>query len=57
MVKETCNLIGQQYILATYLEFYVMNDKTTLFLGMPLIFYVELLLLWSYHPQTNEILT
>ena len=57
MVKESCNLIGQQYILATYLEFYVMNDKTTLFLGMPLIFHVELLLLWSYHPQTNEILT
>ena len=54
MIKESCNLIGQEHILVNMLYmikrlFFPENSIDLL------IFHSELLLLWPYPPQTNQI--
>ena len=56
MIKESCNLIGQEHILVNHLKASVIHDKEMLFsLRLQLIFRSALLLLWQYQTQTNQI--
>ena len=56
MIKESCNLIGQEHILVNHSKVYAVYDKKKLsLLRIQIIFLSDLLLLEPNHPQTNQI--
>ena len=54
MIKESCNLMGKEYIYVTRLKAYVIHyNNTILFLRTQLIFHSEIFLLWPYHTHMS----
>ena len=59
MIKESCNLIGREYLLVINLLVYVMHNKIIFFLRDHLIFHAELFLLWhtTLRPKKPPLVT